>query len=340
MAKTFVMVNGAGKMARAASEAIIKSSDFKLFPFSFVGKNTKSDYEILGEKIRPIPAKYRESFLKGMENSDLLVTDCTVPSAVNENAEVYCIHNLPFTMMTTGGDSEGLEKLITNSNIPAVVAPNMAEEVVAFQSVISELADEYTGTWEKNNGDGLYLRESHQGVDVCEEFKGKKDTSGTAKAMVKYFQKIGVPFEVSDIVKIRDMEDQEKLGVPLSALKGHGWHRYKLYAFNNRNQGITSDIFYNVGNFIKSNPVFKSYITDNSKLSRHASDGVARVSPDGNVLFRVEKRLGEVKIDHNINHRTVYANGNLNALRHLDQAVEKGRRGKMYDMSDVTNKRF
>ena len=42
----------------------------------------------------------------------------------------------------------------------------------------------------------------------------KADTSGTAKALVASFQKLGPKFEVDEIVKVRDAEQQLKMGVP------------------------------------------------------------------------------------------------------------------------------
>lgn len=40
------------------------------------------------------------------------------------------------------------------------------------------------------------------------------DTSGTAKALVASFQKLGPKFEVDEIVKVRDAEHQREMGVP------------------------------------------------------------------------------------------------------------------------------
>jgi hypothetical protein len=40
------------------------------------------------------------------------------------------------------------------------------------------------------------------------------DTSGTAKALVASFQKLGPQFELEDIVKVRDAPQQRAMGVP------------------------------------------------------------------------------------------------------------------------------
>ena len=70
-------------------------------------------------------------------------------------------------------------------------------------------------------GDRLTVRESHQA--------GKADTSGTAKAMVGYFNEMGVEFSTDQIEKERDPERQRNMwAIPAEHLAGHGWHTYTL----------------------------------------------------------------------------------------------------------------
>jgi len=64
------------------------------------------------------------------------------------------------------------------------------------------------------------VEESHQ--------KSKRDTSGTARAMVGYFNRLGIPFRVDQIEMIRDPDLQRGIGVPEEHLNGHGWHTYGL----------------------------------------------------------------------------------------------------------------
>ena len=71
------------------------------------------------------------------------------------------------------------------------------------------------------NGYALQIKESHQ--------QGKADTSGTAKAMVGYFNKLGVSFSTDEIVMMRDPQEQKaQWGIPEQYLAGHGWHTYTL----------------------------------------------------------------------------------------------------------------
>jgi len=70
-------------------------------------------------------------------------------------------------------------------------------------------------------GFSLTIEESHQ--------KGKADTSGTARAMVKYFNRLGIPFSEENIVKERDPDVQKNVWkIPEEHLAGHGWHTYTL----------------------------------------------------------------------------------------------------------------
>jgi 4-hydroxy-tetrahydrodipicolinate reductase len=67
----------------------------------------------------------------------------------------------------------------------------------------------------------LEIKESHQ--------QGKADTSGTAKAMIGYFNDLGIPFSKDQITMERDPGIQRsEWGVPEPYLSGHGWHTYAL----------------------------------------------------------------------------------------------------------------
>jgi 4-hydroxy-tetrahydrodipicolinate reductase len=69
--------------------------------------------------------------------------DYTHPSAVNSNAEFYCKHELPFVMGTTGGNRDQLTETVRNSKVPAIIAPNMAKQIVGFQAMMEYAADTF-----------------------------------------------------------------------------------------------------------------------------------------------------------------------------------------------------
>lgn len=105
--------------------------------------------------------------------SNVVCIDYTHPSAVNSNGEWYASHGFSFVMGTTGGDREALEARTRDAGVFAVIAPNMAKQIVALQATLEGMAAKFPGAFE---GYTLTVQESHQAT--------KADTSGTAKVRV------------------------------------------------------------------------------------------------------------------------------------------------------------
>jgi 4-hydroxy-tetrahydrodipicolinate reductase len=214
------MVNGIpGNMALQVARQAIGDDRFDLFPYSLTGPEIEGDrYDLKDLEMRLIRPHEREIFRGDIKAEPLIAVDYTHPSAVNRNGAYYCDHGLPFVMGTTGGDREALAETVLRSNIPAVIAPNMAKQIVGFQAMMEWAAGAFPDLFE---GYSLRIEESHQ--------KGKADTSGTARAMVSYFNHMGVSFSDENIKQVRDPEVQRKeWGVPEAYLDGHGWHTYTL----------------------------------------------------------------------------------------------------------------
>jgi 4-hydroxy-tetrahydrodipicolinate reductase len=217
-----VMVNGLpGNMAAKVAEHVVRDSRFLLIPFALTGPEiTQMEFTLQDRKIHLIKPENRDKVIAEIRQTegDFLCVDYTHPSATVSNAEFYCKLGIPFVMGTTGGDRNRLTEIVQASAIPAVIAPNMAKQIVGFQAMMEYAANTFPGIF---NGYTLSIVESHQ--------KGKADTSGTAKAMVGYFNKFGVPFSADQIQMIRDPEVQKKQwGIPEEYLQGHGWHTYTL----------------------------------------------------------------------------------------------------------------
>ena len=217
-----VMVNGLpGNVARTVAEHLLKDGRFELVPHSLTGPEIQeSEYIIDNISVKLIQSDQRASQIEQIKQSQgaFLSVDYTHPSAVNPNAEFYCRFGLPFVMGTTGGDRKELEATVVSSSIAAVIAPNMAKQIVGFQAMMEYAANNFPDLF---NGYTLNVKESHQ--------QGKADTSGTAKAMVGYFNKLGVSFSTDEIVMVRDPQDQKaQWGIPPEYLSGHGWHTYTL----------------------------------------------------------------------------------------------------------------
>ena len=222
-----IMVNGIpGNMAVNVARHALRDERIELINAAMTGPEiVEKSYELDGRKICLIHPNEKEKAIEELQRNHgrFVTVDFTHPSAVNENAEFYCKHGLPFVMGTTGGDRQKLEDMVRSSQICAIIAPNMAKQIVGFQEMMAHAAKTFPGLF---NGYSIRVKESHQ--------NGKADTSGTAKAMIGYFNNLGAACEENDIVKVRDPKLQKnELGVPDEFLKGHAWHTYTLTSKNN-----------------------------------------------------------------------------------------------------------
>ena len=220
--KIKIMINGLpGKMAMAVAKHAIKDDRFKIIYKSLTGPEITEHECFLNEnKTSLIHPRIRDKVIDEIKSKEgfFICVDYTHPSAVNTNAEFYCRHSLPFVMGTTGGEQKFLVQTINKSSVSAVIAPNMAKQIVGFQAMMKYCAETFPDLFK---GYTLEIKESHQ--------KRKADTSGTAKSMIGYFNNMGISFKEKDIKKERDPEKQKKiLGIPEQYLKGHGWHTYSL----------------------------------------------------------------------------------------------------------------
>jgi 4-hydroxy-tetrahydrodipicolinate reductase len=222
MSRTNVMVNGIpGNMAANVARHILADDRFALVPFSLTGPEIRvAEHKVETLAVRLLKPEEREAVIEDLKQKQgpFFSVDFTHPTAVNANAEFYCKYRLPFVMGTTGGDRPRLEASVRASSISAVIAPNMAKQIVGFQAMMEYAAQTFPDLFK---GYVLEIKESHQ--------KGKADTSGTAKAMVRYFNQMGLDFSEDEIIKERDPEIQAaRWGIPQRYLAGHGWHTYTL----------------------------------------------------------------------------------------------------------------
>jgi 4-hydroxy-tetrahydrodipicolinate reductase len=237
MAKIKMMLNGLpGNVSATIAAHAVADPRVELLPYSFTGPEIEQDQmgvcDLSIQLIRPDARNRAISSLKQKEGPFISV-DFTHPGAVNENARFYCDHGLPFVMGTTGGDREALFETVCQSALSAVIAPNMAKQIVGFQAMMEYAAKTFPGLFK---GYRLTVCESHQ--------KGKADTSGTARAMVGYFNQMGVPFRPDQIEQVRDPEIQrDQWHIPQEYLDGHGWHTYTLVS---QDQTVTFQFTHNV----------------------------------------------------------------------------------------------
>jgi 4-hydroxy-tetrahydrodipicolinate reductase len=217
-----IMLNGLpGNVTSIIAKCSLKDQRVELLPYSLTGPEiTESFCDIGTNRISLVQPDEKETVIEKIKNQfgNFISVDFTHPSAVNHNAAFYAENGLHFVMGTTGGDRQALERTVADSQICAVIAPNMAKQIVGFQAMMEYAAQTFPNLFK---GYSLKIKESHQ--------QGKADTSGTAKAMVTYFNKMGIPFSGDQIEMERDPKAQEQAwGIPRDYLKGHAWHTYTL----------------------------------------------------------------------------------------------------------------
>eukprot|EP00897_Mesotaenium_endlicherianum_P000576 jgi/Mesen1/10519/ME000083S10015 len=216
-----VMINGAtGKMGFAVAKAVVEAG-LTLAPLALAGPGVpQQEVNYQGVKVQVYGGEDREEVMTRVleEHPDVIVVDFTLPVAVNDNAEFYCRRGVPFVMGTTGGDRSKLLDDVRAAGLYAVIAPQMGKQIVAFLASMEALADSCPGAF---TGYTLKVVESHQ--------SSKVDTSGTAKEVVKCFQRLGLDFSFDQIELVREPEEQmSRMGVPEEYLKGHAYHTYSL----------------------------------------------------------------------------------------------------------------
>ena len=144
-----IVINGLpGNVASVIAGHAVKDGRVTLLPYSLTGPEIEerrqriADQEI--ELIQPADRDRRINDIKA-RHGDFICVDFTHPSAVNDNAGFYCEKGLPFVMGTTGGDRDALVRTVTNSAVSAVIAPNMAKQIVGFQAMMAYAADTFPG---------------------------------------------------------------------------------------------------------------------------------------------------------------------------------------------------
>ncbi|EFJ20760.1 hypothetical protein SELMODRAFT_108503, partial [Selaginella moellendorffii] len=209
-----------GKVGQAVAEAAV-AAGLRLVPLSLTGPGRGGKRVVIGNvEVDVREVSEREDVVKEVitEYPNVIVVDYTLPAAVNDNAEFYCKHGLPFVMGTTGGDREKLLDVARKSGIYSIIAPQMGKQVVAFVAAMEIMAKQFPGAF---SGYTLQVTESHQST--------KADVSGTALAVISSLRKLGLDFKDEQVELVRDPKEQmTRMGVPEQYLNGHAFHTYKI----------------------------------------------------------------------------------------------------------------
>lgn len=178
-----VMINGIpGKMALETA-IVCLDRGYNVLPFGLTGPDTSfSHVKVQGhtrsieiELIKGPDSAIVANVLQKMKeaNPNMIVVDYTHPSAILGNLEYYVSQNCDFVMGTTGGDPEKMKEIFHKGTNFAVIAPNMAKQIVALQASIIAAAKRFPKSFKDYK---LTVTESHQHT--------KADTSGTAKVLL------------------------------------------------------------------------------------------------------------------------------------------------------------
>jgi 4-hydroxy-tetrahydrodipicolinate reductase len=218
--KIRVLISGLpGNMATTFTRHALKEEKIDIINISITGVDCDlQSYNIDGCEFKLIKSSDKEGIdALFSKYKNIILVDYTEPAVVNQNIDLYCRKGVNFIIGTTGVVMDRIADKLNGSDINAIIAPNMGKQIVALQSMMKYASENFADCFKDYI---LEIKESHQ--------NGKVDTSGTARTMVGYFNKLGVNYDERDIIKCRDPKEQLDLGVPKEYLTGHGWHNYKL----------------------------------------------------------------------------------------------------------------
>jgi 4-hydroxy-tetrahydrodipicolinate reductase len=271
----------------------------------------------------------------------LVAVDYTAPDAVHDMAGLYQRHNLPFVMGTTGGDRDRLLREARESGCYAVIAPQMGKQIVAFQAMLEMAAEAFPGAFA---GYTLRVVESHQST--------KKDTSGTAKAVVASLLALGAGGSGSPVDPVpasyaaaaaagrtsedddddgeEEEEDKRRAGGGRSGSSSSSGskRRDERAAAAAAAARLRSAPFSSADIQMVRDPKDQVSLMDvpSNALLGHAFHTYQLVAPDGSVA---------VELQHNVVGRAVYAEGSVDAAIFLARAVAQGTEQRVYNMVDV-----
>lgn len=262
-----IMVNGIpGKMATATAENAL-SRGFILVEEALTGPAMAESVHVASQTITLSPPHDHVACLQRVKEKypALILVDYTHPTAANPNVEKYAQAGLSFVIGTTGGDPGRMRDNVAaaGGGVYAVIAPNMAKQIVAFQAMMQMMSDKFPGAF---SGYTMNVKESHQST--------KADTSGTAKSVVSSFKNLGIPFENEQIEKVRDFSrSKTEMLVPEEYITaGHAFHTYKL---TSPDDSVTFEFQHNVcGRNVYAAGTVDAAVFLHARRNEHASKKV------------------------------------------------------------------
>ena len=189
----YVMLSGLpGNMATEATRVLEKQDDIEVSVYALTGPREK-DLMFHGRELIP-PSRHLE-YLRDRKDSlgdDLIVVDYS-KALIQEHAELYARAGVPFVYGGTIGNRAEAEWIVRESDISAVIAPNMSRQLVAWTAALEYIAREFPNAFSGYTG---HINEDHQLT--------KTDPSGTGLAWMRTMREWGIEFD--EMHSIRDKE--------------------------------------------------------------------------------------------------------------------------------------
>ena len=157
-----VMINGMpGLMALETARSCL-DSNLHIVPVGFKGPNCIMDDILVDGKTSnqrvqlykgPGISSEASDMLKKLksEYSNLIIIDYTHPSAALNNIKCYIENNCDFVMGTTGLEQKDIEHEFDKGINYAVIAPNMAKQIVAVQSALLAMVERFPNSFDNYN---------------------------------------------------------------------------------------------------------------------------------------------------------------------------------------------
>lgn len=213
--KIFVMINGLPKnMPSLMESAIAKNAGYQVIYDSLTGPDTTEKF--YKDVINLHTPRYHEETLERVSSSfggRIIAIDFT---EIIGNVDIYCKNKIPFIMVTTGGDRDALSEIIEESEISAVIAPNMSTPIVMLMDILKYATDHYP-----NAIDGWKIR-------IIGHQAKKKGANETTMTIGNILKSMGLKCVPKNIRLIQEKIEQRLMSNPANVIDEHGWHEYSL----------------------------------------------------------------------------------------------------------------
>lgn len=165
-----ILFSGLPGLMAVETANLCSSQGLHILPFGFTGQRTTErethihgyDGKIINihlYKELSVPAEGLR-LLRDIKSKhqNLIIVDYTSPKSALNNLRTYIAAECDFVMGTTGLDYEQIHQEFENAKNYALIAPNMAKQIVAIQMTLSDMALKVPGVFANYD---LTVREPH-----------------------------------------------------------------------------------------------------------------------------------------------------------------------------------